>query len=79
LVNNETGIGWDESGKNIVMTDAWWKKIVRVSAIDVAFQYCLSILIENLVTIDCLCFCHIFKLLRDVARSRTKDSNMRTS
>ncbi|CAM0146433.1 unnamed protein product [Urochloa decumbens] len=21
----ETGLGWDESGKNIVMTDSWWK------------------------------------------------------
>jgi hypothetical protein len=79
LVNNETGIRWDDSGKNIVTTDAWWKKTTRVSAIDVAFQYCLSILIEKLVITNCLCFCHILRLLRDVAGSRTKDSNMRTS
>ncbi|CAL5092770.1 unnamed protein product [Urochloa decumbens] len=24
-LNKETGLGWDETGKNIVMTDAWWK------------------------------------------------------
>jgi hypothetical protein len=56
LVNNETGIGWDEGGKNIVMIDAWWKKTARVSAIDVSFQYCLTILIENLVITGCLYF-----------------------
>ncbi|CAO2143255.1 unnamed protein product [Urochloa humidicola] len=24
-LGKETGLGWDESGKNIVMTDKWWK------------------------------------------------------
>ncbi|CAN6244751.1 unnamed protein product [Urochloa humidicola] len=24
-LNKETGLGWDETSKNIVMTDAWWK------------------------------------------------------
>ncbi|CAO2190563.1 unnamed protein product [Urochloa humidicola] len=24
-LNKETGLGWDETGKNIMMTDAWWK------------------------------------------------------
>jgi hypothetical protein len=56
LVSNETGIGWDESGKNIVMTNSWWKKTSQVSAIDIGFQYCLSILIENFEVItNCLC------------------------
>nr|TKW33695.1 hypothetical protein SEVIR_2G256600v2 [Setaria viridis] len=29
LKNKETGIGWDESGKNIVMSEAWWKKTTQ--------------------------------------------------
>jgi hypothetical protein len=33
LKRNETGLGWDESGKNIVMPEAWWKKIAKVSGI----------------------------------------------
>jgi hypothetical protein len=33
LKRNETGLGWDESGKNIVMPEAWWKKTAKVSRI----------------------------------------------
>ncbi|XP_034604868.1 uncharacterized protein [Setaria viridis] len=29
LKNKETGIGWDETGKNIVMSEAWWKKTAK--------------------------------------------------
>ncbi|XP_072147437.1 uncharacterized protein [Setaria viridis] len=29
LTNKETGIGWDESGKNIVMPESWWKETAR--------------------------------------------------
>ncbi|CAN6307369.1 unnamed protein product [Urochloa humidicola] len=25
----ETGLGWDETGKNIVMSETWWKETVR--------------------------------------------------
>jgi hypothetical protein len=31
LTTKETRIGWDESKKNIVMTEAWWKKASQVS------------------------------------------------
>jgi hypothetical protein len=31
LINHQTGIGGDESHKNIVMTEAWWKKMANVS------------------------------------------------
>jgi hypothetical protein len=31
LTTKETRIGWDESKKNIVMTEAWWKKAAQVS------------------------------------------------
>jgi hypothetical protein len=30
---DETGLGRDESRKNIVMPEAWWKKIAKVSGI----------------------------------------------
>jgi hypothetical protein len=33
LKRNDIGLGWDESGKNIVMPEAWWKKIAKVSGI----------------------------------------------
>jgi hypothetical protein len=26
LKRKETGLGWDETGKNIVMPEDWWKK-----------------------------------------------------
>ncbi|CAD6254033.1 unnamed protein product [Miscanthus lutarioriparius] len=29
LSNHQTGIGWDESKKNIRMPEAWWKKIIK--------------------------------------------------
>jgi hypothetical protein len=47
LKRNETGLGWDESGKNIVMPEAWWKKISKVSGIIVevvSFFYLLHLL-----------------------------------
>lgn len=28
----QTGLGWDESGKNIVMPNEWWDKINKVRA-----------------------------------------------
>ncbi|XP_034601247.1 uncharacterized protein [Setaria viridis] len=28
-LTKETGIGWDESGKNIVMPESWWKETAR--------------------------------------------------
>jgi hypothetical protein len=31
LINHQTGIGWDESHKNIVMPEAWWKKMANAS------------------------------------------------
>jgi hypothetical protein len=31
LTTKDTGIGWDESKNNIVMTEAWWKKAAQVS------------------------------------------------
>jgi hypothetical protein len=68
----ETGIGWDESGKNIVMPNAWWKKTTRVSAIDVAFEYCLSILIENLVIANCFCFLSHFQVIKGCGRFKNK-------
>ena len=32
LVDRQTGIGWDESGKNIDMPEEWWKKMANVSS-----------------------------------------------
>jgi hypothetical protein len=29
-LTKETGLGWSESGKDIVMTDAWWKETTKV-------------------------------------------------
>jgi hypothetical protein len=29
-LTKETGLGWSESGKDIVMTDAWWKETAKV-------------------------------------------------
>ncbi|CAN6297149.1 unnamed protein product [Urochloa humidicola] len=28
-LGKETGLGWDESGKNIIMTDKWWKDTAK--------------------------------------------------
>jgi hypothetical protein len=29
-LTKETGLGWSESEKDIVMTDAWWKETTKV-------------------------------------------------
>jgi hypothetical protein len=29
-LTKETCLGWSESGKDIVMTDAWWKETAKV-------------------------------------------------
>jgi hypothetical protein len=34
LKQNETDLRWDEYGKHIVMPEAWWKKTIKVSAIN---------------------------------------------
>ncbi|XP_066311038.1 L10-interacting MYB domain-containing protein-like [Miscanthus floridulus] len=39
LVDRQTGIGWDESGKNIDMPEEWWKKMANAVKGSGRFRY----------------------------------------
>jgi hypothetical protein len=43
LKRKETGLGWDESGKNIVMPESWWKKTAKVRGIVVGVMSIFSL------------------------------------
>ena len=54
LTNNETGIGWDETKKNIDMPESWWKKAIKVSSFQMYWHFKFLSMFMNITLICCI-------------------------